>query len=235
MSRQQIAGDESTCPLCNTERNGLSPTKTCKKAILFSSRTIKLPATTDHKDLPWRRWKGQKGGIKDHKSRTFKDLLQTQRSSCFQLKTDVQKPAQFIGWSSSQTSQRPGGECVVFKAKYCLNFYNLYFDMLLNFISCQPSCISSPNLSTWLFQSTPIHTVNSKDILEWPAQSPDLNPIELLQKQLDSMVQWKIPSSQSIIWDMLQEAQGEISSDYLEELTARMPKVYQAVIPAKGV
>lgn len=31
MSRQRIAGDKSTCPLCKTERNG--PTKTCKKGI----------------------------------------------------------------------------------------------------------------------------------------------------------------------------------------------------------
>lgn len=33
---------------------------------------------------------------------------------------------------------------------------------------------------------------------------------------------------------MLQEAKGEISSDYLEKLTARMPQVSRAVITAKG-
>ena len=52
-------------------------------------------------------------------------------------------------------------------------------------------------------------------VMEWPAQSPDLNPIELLWEQLDRMVRRKTPSSQSILWEMLQEAWGEISSDYL--------------------
>ena len=36
-------------------------------------------------------------------------------------------------------------------------------------------------------------------IMEWSAQSPDLNPIELLWAQLDHMVRKKCPSSQSIL------------------------------------
>ena len=67
-----------------------------------------------------------------------------------------------------------------------------------------------------------------------PAQSPDLNPIELLWEQLDRMVRKKCPSSQSNLWEVLQEAWGEISSDYLNKLTARMPKVCKAVIAANG-
>ena len=67
-------------------------------------------------------------------------------------------------------------------------------------------------------------------VMEWPAQSPDLNPIELLCKQLDRMVCKKCPSSQSNLWEVLQEVWGEISSDYLNKLTARMPKVCKAVI-----
>ncbi|KAG8537615.1 hypothetical protein GDO81_024212 [Engystomops pustulosus] len=33
-------------------------------------------------------------------------------------------------------------------------------------------------------------------VMEWPVQSPDLNPIELLWEQLDRMVRNKCPSSQ---------------------------------------
>ena len=69
-------------------------------------------------------------------------------------------------------------------------------------------------------------------VMEWPAQSPDLNPIELLWEQLDRMVRKKCPSSQSNLWEVLQEAWGEISSDDLNKLTARMPKVCKAVIAA---
>ena len=71
-------------------------------------------------------------------------------------------------------------------------------------------------------------------VIEWPAQSPDLNPIELLWEQLDRMVRKKCPSSQSNLWEVLQEAWGEISTDYLNKLTARMPKVCNAVIAANG-
>ena len=68
--------------------------------------------------------------------------------------------------------------------------------------------------------------------MEWPAQSPDLNPIELLWEQLEVPI--KCPSSQSNLWEVLQEAWGEIYSDYLHKLTARMPKVCKAVIAANG-
>ena len=68
-------------------------------------------------------------------------------------------------------------------------------------------------------------------VMEWPAQSPDLNPIELLWEQLD---RWPIKPSQSNLWEGLQEAWGEISTDYLNKLTARMPKVFNAVIAANG-
>ena len=71
-------------------------------------------------------------------------------------------------------------------------------------------------------------------IIGWPAQSPDLNPIELLCEQLDCMIRKKCPSSQSNLWEVLQEAWDEISSDYLNKFTTRMPKVYKAVIAAKG-
>ena len=72
-------------------------------------------------------------------------------------------------------------------------------------------------------------------VMEWPAQSPDLKPIELLWEQLDRMVRKKCPSNQSNLWEVLQEAWGEIwNSDYLNKLTARMAKVCKAVIAANG-
>lgn len=71
-------------------------------------------------------------------------------------------------------------------------------------------------------------------VIEWPAQSAYLNPIELLWEQLDRMVRKKCPSSQSNLWEVLQQAWGEISIDYLNKLTARMPKVCNAVLAANG-
>ena len=48
------------------------------------------------------------------------------------------------------------------------------------------------------------------------------------------MVHKKCPSSESNLWEVFQEAQAEISSDYLNKLTTRMPKVSKAVIAANG-
>ena len=67
-------------------------------------------------------------------------------------------------------------------------------------------------------------SVGILSVMEWP----DLNPIELLWEQLDRMVRKKCPSSQSNLSEVLQEAWGKMSSDYLSKLTARMPKVCKA-------
>jgi hypothetical protein len=48
------------------------------------------------------------------------------------------------------------------------------------------------------------------------------------------MVRKKCPSSLSNMWEVLQEARREISSDYINKLTTRMPKFYKAVIAANG-
>lgn len=78
------------------------------------------------------------------------------------------------------------------------------------------------------------HSTRILTEMDWPAQSLDLNPIELLWEQLDHMVERKTWSNKSILWEMLQKAWGEISSCHLETLAARMPQVCQAVITAKG-
>ena len=62
----------------------------------------------------------------------------------------------------------------------------------------------------------------------------DLNPIELLWEQLDRKVREKCPTSTSHLQELLQKASGEISSTYLEKLTARMPRICKAVIAAIG-
>jgi transposase len=66
------------------------------------------------------------------------------------------------------------------------------------------------------------------------SSSPDLNPIELLWEQLDHMVHKKCQSSQSNLWEVLQEAWDKISSDYLNKFTTRIPKVCKAVIAENG-
>ena len=72
------------------------------------------------------------------------------------------------------------------------------------------------------------------NIMEWPPQSPDLNPIELLWEELDRRVRDLKPTSLSGLWDCLNEAWNNIPPETLQKLIERIPKLCAAVIKAKG-
>ena len=68
----------------------------------------------------------------------------------------------------------------------------------------------------------------------WPAQSPDLNPIELLWDEFDRKIRIKGLTSKTHLWQVLKEAWSEIQPETLEKLTNRLPRLCKAVIRAKG-
>ena len=51
--------------------------------------------------------------------------------------------------------------------------------------------------------------------MEWPPQSPDLNPIELLWEELDRPVRDLKPTNLPGLWDCLKEAWNNIPSQTL--------------------
>lgn len=71
-------------------------------------------------------------------------------------------------------------------------------------------------------------------IMEWPPQSPDLNPIELLWDQLDRNIRQTCPSSKEQLWNSLQNYWKEIPKDTLSKLIERMPRICKVVIKSKG-
>ena len=70
--------------------------------------------------------------------------------------------------------------------------------------------------------------------MEWPEQSPDLNPIELVWDELDRRVKAKQPTSTTHLWELLQECWEELSKQYLISIVERMLRVSSVVISAKG-
>ncbi|CAK9820118.1 Transposable element Tcb1 transposase [Anthophora quadrimaculata] len=75
-------------------------------------------------------------------------------------------------------------------------------------------------------------------VLDWPAQSPDLNPIEnlwgLLKRRLRDSYDSQ-PTSITDLYNRIQEQWEQISPDYCKKLVESMPKRISAVLQAKGL
>jgi hypothetical protein len=74
------------------------------------------------------------------------------------------------------------------------------------------------------------------NVLDWPAQSPDLNPIEHLWECLKQMMNsyGHPPSGVFELWDRAAEKWGEITQEQCQTLIESMPSRLEAVIRAKG-
>ena len=73
-------------------------------------------------------------------------------------------------------------------------------------------------------------------VLDWPAQSPDLNPIEHLWEHLKSQLHKypEPPKGVWELWDRLVVEWGKIKDEECQRLIESMPRRIEAVIKAKG-
>ncbi|KAG2460371.1 TCB1 transposase, partial [Polypterus senegalus] len=107
---------------------------------------------------------------------------------------------------------------------------------------------STLDLRLWrrfIFQqdNNPKHTVkiskewlqdNSVNVLEWPSQSPDLNPIEHLWRDLKMAVHRHFPSNLMELERCCKEEWAKLAKDRRAKLVASYSKILEAVIAAKG-
>ena len=68
-------------------------------------------------------------------------------------------------------------------------------------------------------------------VVEWPPQSPDLNPIENLWEIVN---QTKNCTNSEILFKRLEDAWNAIPTNFISNLIASMPRRCQAVIEKKG-
>lgn len=73
-------------------------------------------------------------------------------------------------------------------------------------------------------------------ILDWPSQSPDLNPIEHLWAELKYRVKKQIthPKNMDELWDVVQDEWEKIPPDFCQKLIITMPQRVEDVIKARG-
>lgn len=72
------------------------------------------------------------------------------------------------------------------------------------------------------------------EIMGWPPQSPDLNPIELLWEELDRQVREHRPTNQKHLWEILKRCWDNLKNETLQKLVERLPRICAAIISAKG-
>ena len=70
--------------------------------------------------------------------------------------------------------------------------------------------------------------------MRWPAQSPDLNPIEQIWEALDKKVQQMGRMTMASLFDNLRKAWNSIGAEELRKYIDSMPRRCAAVIQAKG-
>lgn len=74
-------------------------------------------------------------------------------------------------------------------------------------------------------------------LMEWPAQSPDLNPIEnlwsILKKRLGKYK--RAPENMDELWRRVQFEWGQIPDNFIQNLVESMPKRMKGVIKNKGL
>jgi hypothetical protein len=73
-------------------------------------------------------------------------------------------------------------------------------------------------------------------VLDWPSQSPDLNPIEHLWNEADRRLRnlESPPTSTKDLWDKLQSVWNNIEPDFCNKLVETMPQRIKDVEKAKG-
>ena len=118
-----------------------------------------------------------------------------------------------------------------------------YVGILENALIPSTHTLSMPR--NWIFQqdNATCHTSRlvqqwfhneNVTVMEWPAQSPDLDPIENMWDHLKRFVHEKNPANMGELWTAINDVWKEFRHNCLVNLIDTMPRRCEEVIKAKG-
>ena len=87
--------------------------------------------------------------------------------------------------------------------------------------------ITAKTMQEWLWNK-------SLNVLEWPSQSPDLNPIEHFWRDLKIAVQRRFPSNLIELKRICREEWDNLTKYRCAKVVASYPRGFETIIAAKG-
>lgn len=77
---------------------------------------------------------------------------------------------------------------------------------------------------------------NGLNVLPWPPQSPDMNPIEHVWNEVERRIRKRspLPHSAEDLWEALQEEWNGFGTEFLEKLYNSMPQRIEDLLKSKG-
>lgn len=214
-----------------------------KPFISANNRIKRLAWAKDHINWTveqWRRvmWTDESPYVLRFNSKTRVWRLFNERYNPRCCKASVKHDAKIMVWGAFAAH----GVGILHRINGVMDRF-VYLDLLENVML--PSADMLFGRENWIFQqdNDPKHTaiivrefIQDEEIptFNWPAQSPDLNPIENLWSILDQRLKRRQVNTCEELFDALNHEWKRLPIDLLDRLVSSMPSRCQAVIDSKG-